>query len=149
MSHGVLDPYVNWLNSCSTLRWKGRVTQVVGNLVESAGPFCSVGESCEIQSFSGLSLPGEIVGFRGSTVLAMPLDQPQGVGLGDSLITWGARPGLRVGPGLLGRVIDATGQPLDGLGDYRATSTVPLDGSAPLPMERAIIRDALSCGIRS
>ena len=48
-----LDPYVNWLRSSSTVRWTGRVTQVVGNLVESSGPFCSVGESCEIVDSAG------------------------------------------------------------------------------------------------
>ena len=44
-----LDPYVNWLRSSSTVRWTGRVTQVVGNLVESAGPFCSVGANVVIE----------------------------------------------------------------------------------------------------
>ena len=44
MNHGSLAPYMNWLRDASTLRWTGRVSQVVGNLVESEGPFCSVGE---------------------------------------------------------------------------------------------------------
>ena len=114
-----LESCRNWLPTASTIRWKGRVTQVVGNLVESAGPFCSVGESCEIVASDGSSFPGEIVGFRGSTVLSMTLERPQGVRFGDQIVTWGARPSLRVGPDLLGRVIDAVGHPLDSKCEYK------------------------------
>jgi flagellum-specific ATP synthase len=149
MNSGVFAPYTHWLRSCSTLRWQGRVMQVQGNLIESAGPFCSVGESCEIISSSGATFPGEIVGFRGSTILSMALQKPQGIRFGDRIVTWGNRPSLRVGPELLGRTIDASGTPLDGRGDYRAAKTVPVDGSAPLPLERVPIRDALGCGIRA
>lgn len=149
MTQASLAAYLRWLESCSTLRWKGRITQVVGNLVESAGPFCSVGECCEITHSNGSTVQGEIVGFRDSTVLAMPLERPQGVRLGDEIVTWGAMPSLRVGPELLGRVIDATGNPLDGLGDYRARMKMPLHGAAPLPLERLPISEALACGVRA
>ena len=141
--------YRNWLENCSTLRWRGRITQVIGNLVESAGPFCSVGECCEISNSNGERLQGEIVGFRDSTVLAMPLERPQGVRLGDEIVTWGAAPSLRVGPELLGRVIDATGSPIDSLGDYRARMKLPLHGTAPLPLEREPITEPLACGVRA
>jgi flagellum-specific ATP synthase len=131
------------------VRWKGRVTQVVGNLVESAGPFCSVGESCEIYDSSGATFPGEIVGFRGHKVLAMGLEEPQGVRFGDQIVTWGARPSLRVGASLLGRVIDATGKPLDSMGEYRATKSRLIDGAAPLALDRKLIDEPLGCGIRA
>ena len=149
MTESILGAYSQWLRTSSTLRWKGHVTHVVGNLVESAGPFCSVGESCEIEDAGGNRFPGEVVGFRGSTVLSMPLDKPQGIRFGDHIVTWGARPSLRVGPGLLGRVIDARGNPLDSLGDYRATRTVPIDGAVPLPLSRVPITEPLACGIRA
>jgi flagellum-specific ATP synthase len=149
MTEGILEAYAQWLHHSSTLRWKGRVTHVVGNLVESAGPFCSVGESCEIEDSSGNIFSGEVVGFRGSTVLSMPLDKPQGVRFGDHIVTWGARPSLRVGPELLGRVIDARGNPLDDLGEYRASRTMPIDGAVPLPLSRVPISEPLACGIRA
>ena len=97
MNEAILDAYTQWLHHSSTLRWKGRVTHVVGNLVESVGPFCSVGESCEMEDSNGNLFPGEVVGFRGSTVLSMPLDKPQGIRFGDHIVTWGARPSLRLG----------------------------------------------------
>src|SRR5271165_7444293 len=138
MTPSPLDPYSDWLRSGSTVRWKGRVTQVVGNLVESAGPFCSVGESCEIVDTAGSRFAGEIVGFRGPKVLSMSLAEPQGIRFGDQIVTWGARPSLRVGPEMLGRVIDATGKPLDSLGEYRATRSKLIDGFAPQPLDRTM-----------
>src|SRR5580658_7251282 len=149
MNASPLDPYANWLKNGSTVRWKGRVTQVVGNLVESAGPFCSVGESCEVIDSRGIAFPGEIVGFRGSKVLSMCLEEPQGIRFGDQIVTWGARPALRVGPEMLGRVIDATGKPLDSMGEYRATKSRLIDGVAPLALDRTVISEPLGCGIRA
>jgi flagellum-specific ATP synthase len=149
MNRSLLAPYRHYLQTGSTLRWRGRISQVVGNLIESEGPFCSVGESCEIIGKGGRIYAGEIIGFRGSTMLSMAADHPQGIRFGDQISTWGARPSVRVGPGLLGRVIDTTGAPLDGKGDYRATHSVCIDGSAPLPLERVPIREPLGCGIRA
>lgn len=149
MNQAVLAPYLHYLKTGSTLRWQGRVNQVVGNLIESEGPFCSVGESCLITGPGGRSYPGEIIGFRGSTILSMTADQPRGIRFGDQLVTWGARPSIRVGPSMLGRVIDTSGNPLDSKSEYRAIHSVNIDGSAPLPLERVPIRAPLSCGIRA
>lgn len=144
-----LAPYLSRLETCSALRWQGRVTQVVGPLVESEGPFCSVGEICHIYDAQGRILPGEIVGFRGSTVLSMPLDLPRGVRHGDRVVTWGEHPSLRVGEELLGRVISGSGDALDFLGPYRAREYQSLDNAAPLPLERVSIHDPIGCGIRA
>jgi flagellum-specific ATP synthase len=144
-----LAPYFARLESCPELRWQGRVTQVVGPLVESVGPFCSVGEACEIVDSRGRVLPGEIVGFRGTTVLSMPLELPRGIRYGDHVSSWGERPTIRVGDGLLGRVIDGSGQALDLLGPYRGSEYGALDAAAPLPLERIPIREPLGCGIRA
>jgi flagellum-specific ATP synthase len=149
MNRALLAPYTHYLRSGSTLRWRGRINQVLGNLIESDGPFCSVGECCQIVGQGGRSYSGEIVGFRGSTMLAMAAEQPQGIRFGDQLVTWGARPSIRVGPEMMGRVIDTAGNPLDAKPEYRAIHSVNLDGSAPLPLERVPIREPLSCGIRA
>jgi flagellum-specific ATP synthase len=148
-ANGLLAPYFARLESCSQLRWRGRVTQVIGPLVESEGPFCSIGEVCEITDSAGRVLAGEIVGFRGTTVLSMPLESPSGVRYGDAVSTWGERPRIRVGDGLLGRVIDGSGQPLDALGPCRGREYRALDVAAPLPLERVPIGEPLGCGIRA
>src|SRR5690242_19900585 len=149
MSQGILDAYAHWLRGTSSLRWRGRVTRVTGNLVESAGPFCSVGEACEILDSGGKAVPGEIVGFRGSSVLSMPLETPQGIRFGDEIVARGTRPSLRVGPEILGRVIDARGLPLDAQGDFRATRTIPVESLVPLPLSRVPIDEPLATGVRA
>ncbi len=148
MTPPLLQAYVDLVERTLPWRWQGRVVQVVGSLVESEGPFCSVGESCEIAGSNGI-FPGEVVGFRGPRVLSMPLDTPRGVRFGDTVRTWGAFPSLPVGPHLLGRVIDGLGRPLDELGPCRSAAWRPLDSGAPLPLSRQPIREPLGCGVRA
>jgi len=145
----ILRSYFRRLEEFSVLRWVGRVTKAVGHLVESEGPFCSVGEGCAIVTEDGHSYAGEIVGFRGRTVLSMPLEAVGGIRYGDRIVTRGTRPALRVGPDMLGRVLDGSGKPLDGKPVYRALEYWPVNGDAPLPLERVPIRDPLGCGIRA
>ena len=144
-----LGPFFRRLEEFSTFRWMGRVTKVADYLVESEGPFCSVGEGCAILTSDGRTLAGEIVGFRGRVVLSMPLERPIGIRYGDRIVTRGTQPSLRVGPGLLGRVIDGTGKPLDSKGSYTAREYWTLRGDTPLALDRALIRDPLGCGIRA
>jgi flagellum-specific ATP synthase len=144
-----LAPYFQYLDSCSTSRWFGRVTKAIGHLVESEGPFCCVGECCEVVDSEGHVSPGEVIGFRGPSVLSMPLERLGGIRYGDRIMTWGAQPTLRVGDELLGRVIDAVGRPLDSLPDYRARDRRPLHASGPAPLERLPIQEALATGIRA
>lgn len=145
----LLAPFFARLEGFSALRWQGRVRQVVGPTVESEGPFCSVGEICHIFDAQGRVLPGEIVGFRGPTVLSMPLDPPRGVRHGDRVMTWGEHAALRVSDEMLGRVLDGSGNPLDSLGAYRAREYRALDGRAPSPLERISIQEPIGCGIRA
>ena len=149
MQNEGLQAYFRRLDEFSVLRWTGKVTKAVGGLVESEGPFCSVGEGCAIVTDDGRTYTGEIVGFRGRTVLSMPLQRPSGIRLGDKIVTRGTKPALRVGPGLLGRVIEGTGRVIDGKPNYRAKEHWPVQGDPPLPLDRAPIRQALGCGVRA
>jgi flagellum-specific ATP synthase len=148
-SNTLLAAYFARIERSPGLRWRGRVTQVIGPLVESEGPFCSVGEVCQIVDSRGRRLPGEIVGFRDTTVLSMPLELPSGIRYGDGVSTWGERPAIRVGDGLLGRVMDGSGEPLDSLGPLGGHEYRALDRAAPLPLERIPISEPLGCGIRA
>ncbi|HWR36677.1 MAG TPA: FliI/YscN family ATPase [Clostridia bacterium] len=146
---GTLDPYFNRLESLSLTHWSGKVVQAIGNLIESEGPFCSVGECCDIVNDSGTHFPGEVVGFRGPIVLSMALDKPSGIRFGNVITTRGQRATVPVGDGLLGRVIDGAGIPIDGGGAVSATARRELETSAPSPLERLPIREPLGCGIRA
>ena len=144
-----LAPFFHQLERSGSVRWSGRVLQVIGNLVESEGPFCSVGDACEIETRAGQSYAGEVVGFRGSTMLTMTLEAPRGIRYGDRILSTGTRPAIRVGPELLGRVIDGVGATLDGKGEFRSRRAVLVNGSAPLPLDRVPIREPLGCGVRA
>ncbi len=137
------------LEQRSPVRWRGRVLQVTGNLIESEGPSGSVGEECEIRGSEGRQYCGEIIGFRGRTMLSMMTEDPVGVRLGDPVLAAGARPSVRVGNAMLGRVIDANGRPLDGRGPCRGYLSMPIDGQAPQPLARVPIREPLGCGVRA
>jgi flagellum-specific ATP synthase len=145
----LLSPYFRRLESLSTARWYGRVTKAVGHIVESEGPFCSLGECCEIFGPTGQPHAGEVVGFRSSSVLSMPVERLSGIRYGDRIATWGAKPTLRVGEELMGRVINGQGMPLDSLPEYPARDEWPLYALAPLPLDRHSIRDPLGCGVRA
>src|SRR5271166_5652275 len=149
MTSQILSAYFSQLEGSSALRWRGRVVQVVGQLVESEGPFCTVGEACEIIDSRGRHWPGEIVGFRGHTVLSMALRRPTGLRYGDQIVVWGRRPSLRLSEQLLGRVLDGVGNPIDGWPAPVCRERYALDREAPLALERTAIRDALGCGIRA
>jgi len=145
----LLNSYLHHLEQSSTLRWWGRITKATGQLVESEGPFCAVGECCEILDRAGHTYEGEVVGFRGPTVLSMTLQKVEGVHFGDRITSWGARPSLGVGNELLGRVIDGSGQPIDSGPSLRVERKWLLHSSAPLPLERVPIREPIGCGVRA
>ncbi len=144
-----LSKYLRLVDASPELRWKGKVHQVTGGLLESEGPPCCLGECCEARDSAGQVYPGEVVGFRGTSVLMMPLDKPRGIRFGDPVYALGVRPHVGVGEELLGRVIDAGGNPIDGGGRILSSQRHALDQSAPGAMERVPIREPLGCGIRA
>ncbi len=144
----MLDGYFEALETRPAWRWMGRVMQANGQTVESTGPLCSVGESCEIVHASGMRAPGEVIGFRGANVISMPLNATQGVQYGDAVRALGVLPAMGVGEAMQGRILSALGEPLDD-GDVPAAETQwPLDGAVPMPMEREPIKRALQTGVR-
>ena len=143
-----LGPYFSQLQSRPAWRWRGRVVEAVGQTVESEGPFCSVGECCEIVDEQGRRHAAEVIGFRGSHVLSMPLEPMGGIRYGDLVSALGVAPQMALSEQLAGRVLDALGAPLDGLPPPRVAGAWPLDGDIPQPMDRVPIREPLSTGLR-
>src|SRR3954470_9445467 len=111
---GLLAQYFAQLERSQPWRWQGRVLESVGQTIESAGPLSSVGECCEIRDREGNRHLAEVIGFRGAHVLSMPVDTADGIRFGDTVSALGARPQMEVGHGLMGRVLNALGKPIDG-----------------------------------
>jgi len=127
----------------------GRVTDVIGLVVEASGPGAPVGSLCHIVGPGQGAIPAEVVGFRTGRVLLMPLGDLAGVAPGSRVVLVRERPLVRVGDAVLGRVLDGLGRPLDGRGrvDFEAES--PLYGQRLNPLDRRPIREPLDLGIRA
>jgi len=126
----------------------GRVSKVVGLLVESRGPEASVGEQVLIR-MADRTITAEVVGFQDKQVLLMPVENTDGIRPGLMVEATGHLPDLPVSDDLLGRIIDPLGRPLDGGPPIRATAHVPIHGQPPNPMSRRRIGEVLSTGVRA
>lgn len=144
-----MQRYLRVVESHNPIRLHGKVTQVVGLVIEGYCPETSVGAICEIRPKDSAPIPAEVVGFRDNKTLLMPLGDLRGVGL-DSLITVRRdKASLQVGAGLLGRIIDGLGQPIDDKGPLRVDEEYPIYAVPVNPMKRPPIRKPLDLGIRS
>jgi len=147
-SHGLLGGYFARLKRGQPWRWRGHVLESVSQTIESAGPLASVGECCEILDQFGKPHLAEVIGFRGSNLLSMPVETTEGIRFGDVVSALGITPEIEVGPALMGRVLNAAGKPIDEGRPPAATQTLPLDGVVRSPLDRVPIRTALGTGIR-
>ena len=129
----------------------GHVRQVTGLVIESEGPEVSLGDLCTVGDIeSGAASMAEVVGFRDNRVLLMPMEQMHDIHPGCEVCAATNETAVPTGDGLIGRVIDGLGRPIDGKGPLRVTM-VPgsLNRPAPNPMLRTPIHDGFSTGVRS
>lgn len=146
----VLGPYLDRVATSEPMRIEGKVAQVIGLVVESFGPEARLGELCRILLGSDRApLLAEVVGFRDDRLLLMPLGAMEGVKPGCPVVATGETLGVRVGPGLLGRVLDGLGNPIDGKGPLRATRRASLEAAPPNPLTRERIKHVLPLGVRA
>ncbi len=146
----MLQSYFHHLTGQATpFRAFGSIIRADGNTVEAAGLSCAIGETCEIRCADGMRHPAEVIGFRESRVLAMPLASSQGIRLGDRLVAGGGTASMPVGNQMLSRVLRADGTALDSAGGWLAETRLPLDRVGPAPMERVPIREPIGTGIRA
>lgn len=127
----------------------GRVTDVVGLVVEATGPAAPVGALCEIATGDGSRVAAEVVGFRDGRTLLMPLGALAGVGPGCRASLVRTAPAVPVGDAMLGRVLDGLGAPLDGRGPIATGAHHPLYGTPQNPLEREPITEPLDLGVRA
>ncbi|PIE54264.1 MAG: flagellar protein export ATPase FliI [Dethiosulfovibrio peptidovorans] len=132
------------------VRINGRVSKVVGLVIESKGPDVRVGDLCDIRFRRGRhNLEAEVVGFRDDRVLLMPLGELRDIGPGCEVVSMGRPLGVNVGPGVLGRVLDGLGRPMDEKGPMGSSEFYPLYATPPHPLRRQTISDPLPVGVRA
>jgi flagellum-specific ATP synthase len=126
----------------------GKVVQVVGLIIEASGPTSRIGDVNLISTDAGTSIPCEVVGFKDERVLMMPLGEMTGIRAGSRVRATGECLRVPVGDELLGRTLDGLGRPMDGLGDLHSSRTYPSIAAPPGAMERAMIEEPFSTGVR-
>src|SRR5450432_2785108 len=145
----LLAPYMAELDRIPSFRWTGNVTEVIGLLIESRGPKVAIGDFCEVAAGNGRHIRTQVIGFRDGKVLAMPLEEIDGLQLGDTVSARSDDARVEVGPGLLGRVIDGFAKPMDGGPPIEVRDNYSLYGTPTNPLEREHITQPLVTGIRA
>lgn len=127
----------------------GRVNKVIGLTIESLGPNVNVGDACLITSQDlSRTVLAEVVGFRENSILLMPLDDMEGIGPGSHVKSIGHPLQVSVTDGLLGRVLDGLGKPIDDKAPFYTSELYNIENNAPDPLQRARIKDYLPMGIK-
>lgn len=138
------------LEACDPVEARGKVSKVVGLLLESSGPAASIGELCALSFGDVLVGWAEVVGFRENSTLLMPLGEMEGIRPGFDVTATGHPLLVPYGSGLVGRVLDGLGNPMDGKGPIPSSvPRRPVTGQAPNPMTRMRIHQPMGTGVRA
>jgi flagellum-specific ATP synthase len=144
----LLSKYTDRLPTIDPYEWRGRVERVTGLILEARGPRIPIGELCRVETSAG-SMLAEVVGFRDQFTLLMALQETAGLGPGDIVTTLGHPLRIGLGVGLLGRILNGLGEPLDGLEPIVPEEYRGIVSQAPDPLRRARITEPLSVGVRA
>ena len=128
---------------------EGSLTRMVGLALEASGCQAAVGDVCDLVSSDGTRTEAEVVGFASDKLYLMPTGEVHGLAPSARVVPRQRAGLVRVGPSLLGRIIDGTGAPLDGLGPLHADERVKLLGQTINPLARHPIDTPLDVGVRS
>jgi len=145
-----LSRSINLARRAPTVNVRGQVSQVIGMVIEGEGPAIPVGSLCEVFGKAAREpVPAEVVGFRNDRILLMPLGEMRGVEPGAMIRMRQDETRVPVGEGLLGRVLDGLGNPMDGLGAIDCPMSYPLYATPLNPMERERISEPVDVGVRA
>lgn len=133
-----------------TFRYMGKIEKIVGMTIEASGPTCNIGDVCRIYSKDMSSyINAEVVGFNKENILLMPYTEIEGIGPGSIVDNTGDKLVLKAGDGLIGRIVDATGNPLDGGEQPNCPDTISITGIPVNPFTRPPIKDTIELGVKA
>jgi len=144
-----MQPYFDELGDPPETVVEGKLSRMVGLTLEAVGCQAAIGDRCNVFNNRDERLETEVVGFAGDRLFLMPTGIPHGLAPNARVIPIGGSGDVSVGAGLLGRVIDGAGEPLDDKGPLRLEGRWPLYGTPTNPLQRSPIREQLDVGVRS
>ena len=149
MDNGIdFDKYYESLDGLSSVVLTGKVSKIVGFVIESKGPISKLGNICDIYTGdSRKKIMSEVMGFRGNNVLLMPIEDIRGLSQGSIVVNKEQSPVVPVGEELLGRIIDGLGNPIDNKGPVNIEDEYPLYAAPYNPVKRIRINKPLDVGI--
>lgn len=144
---------IEHIPTISTFKKFGRITRVVGLMIESQGPDSSIGDVCKIHVNTVKNgrqiILAEVVGFKDEIVVLMPFTSLREISIGCLVEGTGAPLEIKVGPELIGKVLDSMGNPIDGTLLPRGLMTVPTEQDPPNPLTRPPINERLEVGVKA
>lgn len=143
-----LDATIARVRSVRRLALLGRVTRVIGSVVEASSLPVAVGEVCRVATATH-SVLALVAGFHERGVMLLPVGELEGIHPGATVTPLGRSLYVNVGDGLVGRVLDGLGRPIDGRGPVGSTVARPLLGQPPTPLDRARVTEPFATGVRS
>lgn len=150
MSRSDAQAYVNRLKQLDPVRVHGKVTRVVGLLIESHGPEANIGDVCHIYTtHSPIPLQAEVVGFHDYRLLLMPFGDLEAIGPGCAVVNTGKPLAVNVGYELLGKVLDGLGEPMDGSKLPHRLASYSTNSRPPHPLNRPRVSEPMSVGVRA
>ncbi len=144
-----LRPYLARLDETPELVVEGRLSRMVGLTLEAEGCRAAIGSLCQVETKNGNRIGAEVVGFSGSRIYLMPTGDTHGLEPGCRVIPLGTNSLAKVGFGLLGRVLNGSGEALDSKGALATDAKVLLSGGTINPLSRKPIREPLDVGVRA
>ena len=141
--------YNSLINKTDFVKKRGKVSRIIGLVIEGDGPAVSVGSLCTIYPSKRPPIQAQVVGFQDKRILLMPLGDIMGIEPGSIIEATEEYPTYQLSNALIGRIIDGNGEPIDGKGPIPADVEYPLMGSPMNPLERKRLREPLDIGVRS
>ena len=138
------------LGGVDTYQYKGRVSKLLGMMLEASLPKVKIGDLCFVETMDGTMKAAEVVAFRGDKAQLILLYSAEGIFQGSWVFSTGETTQIPVGDFLLGRLVSPLGEPMDGRPlDTKGASFVNIQASPPDPLDRPIIDQKFETGVRA
>lgn len=146
---GDLSAYRRMIRLSDLYTQKGKISKIMGMMVEATGLIGNIGDICEINVDETRSVLAEVVGLKENIVQLMPYQEVDGIGSGSVVVNTGNKLEVGVSNEMIGRAIDALGNPIDGGPPIECSAWYPINGGHSNPMARPPISEAMELGVKA
>ncbi len=143
-----MTKFYNVLRMSDLRSHEGKISKIIGMTIEATGLICSIGDICDVYLTDGGSITAEVVGISENKAYLMPYEDIDGIGYGCAVINTGQKLTISASNELVGRTVNALGQPIDTGPQIKETTPISINGNPVNPMERPPISEVMTLGIK-